>query len=144
MTTSSLEEMQAQRPAWVPRWMFSVPDAWVAFGAEHPLKVEELRDGDEFVVRAELPGIDPDRDVEITVEGDVLRLRGERRMHREEADQDRFRSEFSYGSFTRQLPVPPSTTEDDINASYEDGILEVRIPIGDEEPSAKRIPVTRG
>lgn len=140
----SVEEMQSRRPAWVPRWMYSVPDAWSAFGDEHPLKVEELRDGDERVIRVELPGIDPDRDVEITIDGDVLTIRGERRLHREDADEESFRSEFTYGSFVRRVRVPSTTGQDDVKASYQDGILEVRLPCAGDDGGATRIPVRRG
>jgi HSP20 family protein len=144
-TTSSIDTMQAHRPGWLPRWMYSIPDVWGAFGDEHPLCVEERRDGDHLVVRAELPGIDPERDVDITIDDGTLRLRGERRMHREDAEADGFRSEFTYGTFVRRLPVPAATTEDDVEATYEDGILEVRIPLdGDEERTPTRIRVRRG
>lgn len=146
-TTTSLDRMQARRPDWLPQWMFTIPDVWSAFGVEHALRIEERRDGDDLVVRAELPGIDPDEDVEITVDDGVLCIRGERRLHREDADDEGFRSEFSYGSFVRRLPVPRSTTDADVVATYDDGILEVRVPRWDGEDSgstATRIPVRRG
>ncbi len=145
-TTTSLDRMQTHRPDWLPQWMFSIPDVWSAFGVEHTLRIEERRDGDDLVIRAELPGIDPDEDVEITVDDGVLCIRGERRLHREDADQDGFRSELTYGSFVRRLPVPRATTEDDVTATYDDGILEVRVPARDGEepgPTPTRIKVRR-
>lgn len=140
----SPEEMHSRRPAWVPHWMYSVPDAWGAFADEHPLRVEELRDGDERVVRVELPGVDPDRDVAITIDDDVLVIRGERRLHRADADREGFRSEFTYGTFVRRVRVPSTTGQDDVEASYQDGILEVRLPCAADEGGGTRVPVRRG
>lgn len=144
MTTRSLEELQAHRPMWMPRWMYTIPDAWGAFTDQRHLSVEEFRDGDDFVVRAELPDIDPDRDVEITVDHDVLTIRGERRVHRDEADKDGFRSEFEYGAFVRRVALPGGATEDAVKASYDDGVLEVRVTLSDTpEEHHTRIPVER-
>lgn len=101
------------------------------------------RNGD-LVVRAELPGIDPDKDVQVTLaEGEVV-IRGERK-HTEEIRQERYyRAEASYGAFERHVPVPKQTTDKDIEASYDKGVLEVVIKgaAAVEPPAgAKQIPV---
>lgn len=92
------------------------------------LRVEEFVEEGTLVIRAELPGVDPEKDVEITVADGVLRLRA----HREErTEQDRptgYRSEFHYGSLERTMRLPEEAHADDITASYHDGILEVRVP----------------
>lgn len=109
-------------------------------------RVEEYRDGNTVVIRADLPGIDPDQDVELTVADDVLHLRAERRERSEHKDKGSYRSEFRYGSFTRALPLPPGCRDEDISASYRDGVLEVRVPVVDhvDPPATRKIQVTRG
>ena len=103
------------------------------------VRLEDYFEDDTYVVRAEMPGIDPDKDVEVNVLDDVLTLRGER----EEEQQDRNRHEFHYGSFERTLRLPRGTEAEDIKASYHDGVLELRIPFQGEEPKALQIPIAR-
>jgi HSP20 family protein len=101
------------------------------------------RHGD-LVVRAELPGIDPERDIDISVQDNVLSLRGERR-HEERSNGDNFyRVETSYGSFQRHIPLPEGVSADDIQASYKDGILEVVVPKAAELSAPKKIPISVG
>ncbi|ALU39683.1 heat-shock protein Hsp20 [Kocuria flava] len=109
-------------------------------------RVEEFQDGNTQVIRAELPGIDPEQDVELTVVNDTLRLRAQRREQSEHKDKDSYRSEFRYGSFSRVLPLPAGCKEEDITATYTDGVLEVRAPMPerDEQQRTQKIEVTRG
>jgi HSP20 family protein len=123
--------------------MFDVPTVWKDLFDDSEMKVEEFRDGDTLVVRAEMPGIDPDKDVEITVADRVLHLRAERRSETKTEDKKGYRSEFRYGSFSRAVRLPAGAGEDDVKASYDDGILEVRIPVDDNANGAKKIPITR-
>jgi HSP20 family protein len=126
---------------------FDWPDLWRRFFDTGPeaagwLRVEERRDGDDWVVRFEIPGIDPDRDVELTVLDGVLHIRARREERAEQEEQGEYRSEFRYGSFVRNITLPPGVNEDDIKASYKDGILEIRIPASkDEKSEATRIPI---
>ena len=106
------------------------------------LRVEELADGDTLVVRAELPGIDPDKDVEISMHDGMLHIRAERRESSESKDKAEYRSEFRYGMFERTLPLPTGVTESEVKATYKDGILEVRLPRSTEARSAT-VPVVR-
>ncbi|RSN72068.1 MULTISPECIES: Hsp20/alpha crystallin family protein [Actinomadura] len=104
------------------------------------MRVEDYREGGDHVVRVELPGIDPDEDVEITVTGDVLRIHAERH----EEKKQNHRSEFHYGAFTRSFTLPPETRADDIRASYDKGILTVRIPVHPAAaPEARRIAIEK-
>jgi HSP20 family protein len=110
--------------------------------AEHLLHVEEFTEGDCFVVRAEMPGIDPEKDVKVEVRDHCLEIRAERRERTTGEHEGVRRSEFRYGSFFRGLAMPPNAKESDIRATYEDGILEVRVPLAHApEPEAKAIPV---
>lgn len=83
---------------------------------------------DDLVVRAELPGVDPEKDVKVMVEDDVLVVKGERTSKREIEEKDFYRMESSYGSFERRLPIPEGVDEESIVATYTDGVLEVVLP----------------
>ncbi|MGH2655538.1 MAG: Hsp20/alpha crystallin family protein [Actinomycetota bacterium] len=101
-----------------------------------------VRDGD-LVVKAELPGIDPDKDVEVTLAKGELIIRGERKRTEEVKEKDFYRAEASYGAFDRHVPVPEGTKEADIKADYRDGVLEVMVrgAAAVEAPTGKSIPV---
>ena len=104
------------------------------------VRVEDYVDEGTYVVRAELPGIDPEKDLEVNVENDMLSIRGERR----EETKEKNRREFHYGSFRRTLSLPRGVDPDKITASYTDGVLEVRVPAAVEETAAVRLPIQRG
>lgn len=101
------------------------------------------REGD-LVVRAELPGINPEKDVDISVQDGVLTLRGERRHEQRSNGDSYFRVESSYGSFQRNILLPEGVKAEDIQASYQNGILEVVVPKAAELTSAKKVPITVG
>ena len=130
-------------PDWIGRRMFGLPEAWKDLMADTDMKVEEFQEDGHLVVRAEMPGIDPDKDVEITVSNHMLHLRAERRSETKTEDKKGYRSEFHYGSFARSVPLPVGATDDDVTATYNDGILEVRVPVDDIEADAKKIPISR-
>lgn len=111
----------------------------------HTMRLEEFIDGDTCVIRAELPGLDPEKDVDIEVSDGILRLSAERTEQSKEERPDGYRSEFHYGRMIRHIRLPEGTTEDDITASYKDGILEVRAPApkAAEPALAKKISVKR-
>jgi HSP20 family protein len=123
--------------------MFDMPATWKDLFDDNDMKVEEFRDGDMLVVRAEMPGIDPDKDVEITVSDGMLHLSAERRSETKTEDKKGYRSEFRYGSFARSVRLPAGAGEDDVKATYDNGILEVRIPIDESSNGAKKIPISR-
>jgi HSP20 family protein len=101
------------------------------------------RNGD-LVVRAELPGVDPDRDIDISLQDGMLTIKGERR-HQEKADgENYYRVESSYGSFQRSIPLPEKVKADDVKAAYQDGILEVVVPKAGEPAAARKIPISVG
>lgn len=106
------------------------------------IRVEEFREDGTLVVRAELPGIDPDKDVEVTVAGGMLNIQAERQEEEKREEHGYLRQELRYGSLSRSLPIPEGVKESDIKATYKAGILEVRIPEPKAEPAAK-IPIAR-
>ncbi|MGO8891273.1 MAG: Hsp20/alpha crystallin family protein, partial [Streptosporangiaceae bacterium] len=96
------------------------------FTAAQSFRVEEMARDNRYVIRAELPGLDPERDIEITVEGRTLTIHAERRQE----DGGPYRSEFRYGSRTRLVRLPTWVDAKDITASYERGVLEVSVRVG--------------
>lgn len=106
------------------------------------IRVDEFHEDGDLVIRAELPGVDPDEDVELTVSDGMLRIEAER--HEEERTEEKgyLRRELRYGSFARTLPLPEGVSESDIAASYADGILEIRIPAPAPAPGTK-VPITK-
>jgi HSP20 family protein len=108
------------------------------------LRVEEFVEDKTLVVRAELPGIDPEKDVDISVVDGSLVIRAEKEEKSEKKDKDSYRSEFHYGSFVRAIALPTGVDEAQIVASYRDGVLEVRVPMGEPiEPAKVKIPISR-
>ncbi len=97
---------------------------------------EETKDG-IYELRAELPGVDPIEDVEITVLDGQLTIKADRSQT---SDSDG-RSEFSYGSFERTVTLPAGADEDEIHAIYDRGILTISVPLGDDEPAEKHIEI---
>ena len=114
--------------------------------AEEVISVDEYRDGRTQVIRAELPGIDPDRDVEITVSEGMLRINAERRVEKDTEDKGYTRHELRYGRFTRTLPLPEGATDADISAAYKDGILEIRVPVPEQQAPKEptKIAISKG
>lgn len=107
-----------------------------ALGA-HPIRVEEETKDGNYELRAEIPGVDPAQDVDITVRDGVLTIKAERSEKKESSG----RSEFSYGSFLRSVTLPAGADEDAIKASYDKGILTVSVPVSDVQPAEKRVAV---
>jgi len=110
--------------------------------AEELIRVEEFREDGTLVIRADLPGIDPDKDVELTVSHGILHIEAERREEEKREEKGYVRRELRYGSLSRSLPLPQGVTEADITATYKDGVLEIRIPAPKHEP-AKKIAISK-
>jgi HSP20 family protein len=146
VTTAITRHEASDELKW-PAWLGSRPlldwSRLPAFMNDFEFKVEEYTEDGHVVVRAELPGIDPERDVQITINDHVLEIRAERRQEEHEELKQGYRSEFRYGSFNRSFRLPKEATESDVAASYEDGILEVKIPLGEQAEEPRRIAVTR-
>jgi HSP20 family protein len=89
--------------------------------------VDVFEKEDRFVVKAELPGMKED-DIDVSVVGDTLSIKGEKKTEAEIKDEDYYRCERSYGSFYRSIPIPSNVDANKIEASFEDGVLEVTLP----------------
>lgn len=101
--------------------------------------LESFLDKGKLIVRADLPGIDL-KDVEITVNGDRLTIRGKRERTHEETGREYIHREISYGSFERTILLPEGVKPDDISAAYRNGVLELTIPIP-EHAKARKVPI---
>lgn len=105
----------------------------------HPIKIEEFMKDNELTIRAELPGVDPDKDIEVTVGEGNLTIKGERREEHKGAE----RSDFHYGSFIRSIALPSGTDDKSVHAIYNDGILEVRVMLQPVESKMRKIKIDR-
>jgi HSP20 family molecular chaperone IbpA len=103
------------------------------------IRVEDYTEDGRYVVRAEIAGIDPEKDLEVSAGSGYLTIRAIRSAQVE----GKHRSEFRYGSFSRTLELPPGADADDITAEYADGILTVTVALEDEhQETVKKIQVT--
>lgn len=103
------------------------------------IRVENFTEDDHAVIRAEIPGVDPNRDIKLEVQDDFLTIAAERR----EEKHDRQHSEFRYGAFSRTVRLPQHTDPDEVSATYKDGILEVHFPVSRPSSGPRPIPVQR-
>ena len=102
------------------------------------MRMEDEMTGGRYEVRAEIPGIDPAKDVDITVRDGQLTIKTER-SEKKEFDG---RSEFSYGSFVRTASLPAGANEDDIKATYDKGILTVSVGVSEPATAERHVQVT--
>ncbi len=107
------------------------------FMAAQTFRVEETVRDNRYVIRAELPGLDPEKDIEVTVEGRTLTIHAERRQE----ESGPYRSEFRYGSLTRLFRLPAKVDAKDVTARYEKGVLEVSVPEREVKPEGTRVPI---
>lgn len=89
--------------------------------------IDMYEKNDKYMVKAEVPGM-KEEDVDVSVVGDRLTIRGEKKAESEVKEGDYYRSERSYGSFFRSIDLPADADPGKIEASYDDGVLEVTIP----------------
>jgi HSP20 family protein len=89
--------------------------------------VDVFEKDDKFVVKAEVPEI-KEEDIDVSVIGDTLTIKGEKKTETEVKEEDYYRCERSYGSFYRSIPLPSTVDVSKIEASYEDGVIEVTLP----------------
>jgi len=134
------------RPAWdLDRWVrdFFGPaaaDDW--FRGGFTPSAEVVKDGDDAVVRVELPGVDVAKDVNVEVDRSRLIIHGERRDERSEDTDGRVLREVRYGSFRRSFALPSHVTADAVSASYDAGVLTVRVAGAYAGSQPKRIAIT--
>lgn len=139
------------RPAWdVDRWMrdFFGPatNDWFKPVSGFNPAAEVVKDGDDAVVRLELPGVDVEKDVNVELENGRLVIHGERRdekANEDPAKDGRTLREVRYGSFRRSFQLPRHITGDAISAAYDAGVLTVRVAGAYAGTQAQRIAITK-
>jgi HSP20 family protein len=122
---------------------------WDSFFERRPARVEEVSEllptldisetKNEYVVKAELPGMDP-KEIDISLTNDLLTIKGEKKQEKEEKEENYHLIERSYGSFTRSVRLPGQVQSDKINANFKNGILKVTLP-KTEEAKKKEIKI---
>ncbi len=105
------------RPGWFGGWE----------SAASALPVDVYETGDHVVVKATVPGVKPE-DIEVTITGDVLTIKGEFKTEEKTEKHNYLRQERRYGSFCRQLSVPAGTDVDKVKATFEHGVLTLELP----------------
>jgi HSP20 family protein len=114
---------------------------WQAPESQWAPRVDVIQRNGDIVLRAELPGVDPEKDIEVQVEDDRVTIRGQRRQEVQTSDEQFVRVETNYGSFQRTLPLPSAVDPEQVRASYRNGVLEVAIPRSGSVERSRRVPV---
>ena len=103
-------------------------------------RIEVLQNNGQLMVRADLPGLTKD-DVNVELMDDMLTLSGERKEEKEEKREGYYRSERSYGSFYRQIPLPEGARTEDATAIFRNGVLEITMPAPKFEPTTRKLEI---
>jgi HSP20 family protein len=133
------------RPTWdLDRWArdyFGPASANEWFAGDFKPAAEIVKDGEDAVVRLELPGVDVAKDVNVEIDRGYLVIHGERRDERSEEKDGRTLREVRYGSFRRSFKLPPNVTSDAVSATYDAGVLTVRVAGAHKGTEAQRIAI---
>lgn len=123
------------------RWMNTLPGAAPSNGQSSTWlpAVDVWETENELVLSFDLPGI-PEEGIAVELDDNVLTISGERERTNEHSSERFYRFERRYGQFSRSVALPAGVQEDQIEASYKDGVLEVRVP-KPEEPKPRRIEI---
>ena len=122
--------------------IFDTPTGSVSAGRRWLPAMDLVETDDHFVLRADLPGL-AEGDVSIEVEDNVLTVSGERKAEHEDKREGYVRVERSYGSFRRSLTLPEGVEAEAVSASFENGVLEIRIP-KPEQRKPRKVAITVG
>ncbi|HLK80862.1 MAG TPA: Hsp20/alpha crystallin family protein [Xanthobacteraceae bacterium] len=142
-----MRELQPWRPfseleRWARRFESSFPHMFEDIDSEdieRRLPIESYVKDGSLVVRADVPGLDP-KDIDVSVLGNVLTIKGERKDKQEVKKDDYFRREISYGVFERRTTLPEGAQTDKIRATFKNGVIEVTMPLA-KEATAKKVPI---
>jgi HSP20 family protein len=115
-------------------------EGWGAGEAAWSPSVEVMERGGKLVIRADLPGLTK-KDVKVEIRDDTVCIQGERRQERESKGKGFYRSERSYGSFYREVPLPEGADPEKGTATFKDGVLEVTVPAPPQPAKGRRVPI---
>jgi HSP20 family protein len=112
-------------------------------GAIWSPQVEAFERNNRLIIRADLPGLTKD-DINVDITDDAIKIRGERRQETEETDEGYYRSERSYGSFYREIPLPNGVNREEANATFRNGVLEITMPAPARQSSSRPLEIGEG
>jgi HSP20 family protein len=138
----AFDPFDLMRSFWNPSALSSPRSAWSPFGvrgdnSEWTPQIESFQRGNEFVVRADLPGLEQ-KDISVELKDDAILIEGERSNQREEQEEGYYASERSYGRFCRMIPLPEGAIADSAKANFKNGVLEVVMQAPPHEVSRGR------
>jgi HSP20 family protein len=130
--------MTSNASRWLPAGLAPFERSALSFLSmmHSPVRIEERLDGKSYLLRAEVPGVDPAKDLTVTYHDGTLRLQ----IRRTDVRKDKSYTEFNYGSYDRTVAVS-MMDEHSIRASYQDGILEIKAKLSDEEEPHRGIDI---
>jgi HSP20 family protein len=132
------QEMEDLRRSLGDFWSWPMVRRFPFDGGEFMPAIDMYEKDNKYIVKAELPGL-KEEDVDVSVVGDRLTIKGEKKTESEVEEEDYYRSERSYGSFFRSIDLPQDANADKVEANFENGVLEVSIS---KIPAAKPKKVT--
>lgn len=106
-------------------------------------QVETFEREGKLFIRADLPGLTKD-DISVDITNDAIKIRGERRQENEENEEGYYRSERSYGSFYREIPLPSGVNSEEANATFRNGVLEITMLAPARQAGSRRIAIGEG
>ena len=112
---------------------------WFRATAESYPPLESYVDGNTLIVKADLPGVDP-KEGQVSVEGNQLTIKGERKARQEHQQGDYFQQEVCSGAFARTITLPEGVNADEVKARYHDGVLEISMP-APASVASKKVPL---
>ncbi|TDW77076.1 Hsp20/alpha crystallin family protein [Kribbella pratensis] len=118
-------------------WAEGLPNLFTMPVTMRGVRIEEFTEEDKYVVRAELPGLDPAKDIKVEVANGMLTISATRQQE----EHDGARSEFHYGALTRRVLLPDGADEQAVVAKYTAGILEVTVPLSAKAAEARSITI---
>jgi HSP20 family protein len=133
---SLFDDFGTRRPQATPAKRAQTSNAWMP-------KIDVVQRDNELVVRADLPGLNPD-DVTVEITDDAITISGERKQEHVEEHGSVYRFERTHGAFYREIPLPKGAIANQAKASFKDGVLEITAPAPPEEVSrGRRLEISR-
>ncbi|MGM0646675.1 MAG: Hsp20/alpha crystallin family protein [Thermodesulfobacteriota bacterium] len=120
--------------------LFNRPERWLEEQMSFVPSLDMHETESAYVLNAEMPGMNPE-DVDVSVQNNVLELRGEKKEEKEAGENENSWKERRYGAFHRRIPLDQEIDEDNVKASYKDGVLRIEVPKAETGAASKNIPI---